>query len=73
MTANKKQVAGEHYVKMGVQPWDVVDSWPIEQRIGYFRGNILKYLLRMGNKDDSIQELQKCKHYIEKLIETLGG
>lgn len=73
MEANKHQVAGEHYVKMAVQPWDVVDSWTIEQRIGYYRGGALKYLLRMGSKDDSAQEIRKGIHYMEKLIETLEG
>lgn len=65
------QIAGTHYKDMGVEPWDVVDTWPIEQRIGYYRGGALKYIMRMGSKDDSAQEIAKGKHYTEKLLEVL--
>ena len=70
--ARDTQVAGDHYKTMGVQPWDVVDSWPLEQRIGYYRGGALKYLMRMGSKDQSAQEIAKGKHYMEKLLEVLN-
>lgn len=66
-----RQVGGDHYKKLAVQPWDVVDTWPIDQQIGYYRGGALKYLMRMGGKDDSIQEIAKGLHYLEKLIECL--
>ena len=71
--ANEKQVAGTHYKDMGVEPWDVVDTWPLEQRIGAYRHGALKYLMRCGNKDEQLQEIKKCGHYIEKLIEVLEG
>jgi len=70
-TANAKQVGGTHYKDMGVQPWDVVDTWGYEQRIGYYRGGALKYVMRSGRKDNEIQEAQKAVHYLEKLIEVL--
>jgi hypothetical protein len=70
-TANAKQVGGDHYKKMGIQTWDVVDTWPLEQRIGYYRGNALKYVMRIGAKDEEIQEAGKAIHYLEKLIEVL--
>ncbi|SDH41480.1 DUF3310 domain-containing protein [Propionivibrio dicarboxylicus] len=71
--ANDRQVGGDHYKKMGIEPWDVVDTWPIEQRIGYYRGGALKYLMRMGSKDESEQEIRKGNHYLEKLLEVLRG
>lgn len=71
MTARARQIGGDHYKKMGIEPWDVVDTWPYEQRIGYYRGGALKYVMRSGNKDDEIQEAGKAIHYLEKLIETL--
>ena len=71
MLARDKQVAGTHYKDMGVEPWDVVDTWPLEQRIGAYRHGALKYLMRMGSKDEQLQEIKKCGHYIEKLIEVL--
>lgn len=69
--ANQKQVGGDHYKNMGVEPWDVVDTWPIEQRIGAYRHGALKYLMRMGSKDENVQEIKKAGHYIEKLVEVL--
>ena len=70
--SNTKQIGGNHYRAMPVQPWDVVDTWPIEQRIGYYRGGALKYIMRMGSKDESAQEIGKGKHYMEKLLEVLA-
>ena len=71
MKANDKQVGGQHYKQMGVEPWDVVDTWPIDQQIGYYRGGALKYIMRMGTKDEQIQEIGKARHYMDKLIEVL--
>jgi hypothetical protein len=70
--AKDRQVGGDHYKSMGVQPWDVVDTWPRDQRIGYYRGGALKYLMRMGSKDESPMEVAKGQHYIQKLLEVLN-
>lgn len=70
--ANETQVAGTHYKDMGVEPWDVIDTWPIEQRVGAYRAGALKYVMRMGSKDESAQEIKKGKHYLEKLLEVLA-
>ena len=71
LSANEKQVGGDHYKKMGVEPWDVIDTWPLEQRIGAYRAGALKYLMRMGSKDEEAQEIGKGIHYLEKLTEVL--
>ena len=72
MKANDRQVGGDHYKNMGVEPWSVVDSWPIEQRIGFYRGNALKYIMRIGSKDEAATEVAKAQHYIQKLVEVLN-
>ena len=72
MSANDRQVGGDHYKAMGVEVWDVVDTWPKEQQIGYYRGNALKYIMRLGSKDADTQEALKAQHYLEKLGEVLG-
>lgn len=69
--AKNSQVAGEHYIKLNVQPWDVIDTWPKDQQIGYHRGNVVKYMMRFGSKDAPLQELKKAQHYLNKLIELL--
>lgn len=36
---------------------------------GYYLGNILKYLsVRLGNKDDKLQDMKKAKNYLDKWI-----
>lgn len=62
---------GDHYLRMGVEPWNVIDTWPQDQRIGFYRGCALKYVMRLGSKDDALQESKKAHHYLTKLIEVL--
>jgi Protein of unknwon function (DUF3310) len=69
--ANDIQVGGKHYKEMSVQPWDVIDSFTHEQRIGFYRGNAIKYIMRMGTKDECLNEIKKARHYLDKLIEVL--
>jgi hypothetical protein len=69
--ANDKQIGGDHYKNMAVEPWDVIDTWPREQRIGAYRAGALKYIMRMGSKDENAQEIGKGLHYLEKLLEVL--
>lgn len=71
MAANDYQVGGAHYKDMGVEPWDVIGTWPIEQQIGYYRGNLLKYTMRMGAKGASVEDINKAEHYARKLAEVL--
>lgn len=70
--ATKRQVGGDHYLNMGVQPWDVVDTWPAEQRIGAYRFALLKYTMRMGTKGLAEDDAAKAHHYAQKLTETLN-
>jgi hypothetical protein len=64
--ANEKQVGGTHYKKEGGEEhWDRV--WRLYGR-GYFIGCITKYLERYPEKN-GIQDLQKAKHFLDKLIE----
>ena len=72
-SADERQHGGDHYKKMGVQPWAVVDTWPLEQRIGYYRGGVLKYIMRLNDKDDRADNAGKAAHYAQKLCEVLAG
>jgi len=72
MTANKRQVGGDHYVNHGIQPWDAMESWMSKEEFaGFLRGNAIKYIARCNDKG-GIQDIQKAQHYIEKLLEVLG-
>lgn len=69
--ANDRQVGGSHYKDAGVEPWDVIDTWPKEQQIGGYRSGALKYIMRAGDKDPFKQDIAKAHHYLEKLLEIL--
>jgi hypothetical protein len=72
MTADTYQVGGAHYKKMSVSPWQVIDGWPRDQRIGFYRGNTVKYALRLdAGKSDMLEEAEKMLHYAQKLVEVL--
>ena len=70
--ASRKQVGGDHYMNMGVQPWKAMESWmtPEEFR-GFLKGNAIKYLARSNTKGGVI-DVRKAGHYIEKLSEVMG-
>lgn len=63
--ANAVQIGGDHYKKKGLQPWDVIIEW----KMGFLDGNALKYLARYPDKG-GVEDLQKTRHYIDKLIEV---
>lgn len=69
--ANDVQIGGDHYKKLTIQPWDVVDQGPKEQAIGFYRYNALKYIMRAGTKGDFKEDVQKALHYLQKLSEIL--
>jgi len=73
VSASDHQEGGDHYKCMTVQPWDVVDTWPLPERVAYYRGNALKYLMRLNDKDTPEMNARKAAHYCAKLSETLGG
>lgn len=71
--SGKFQVGGDHYTKQAIQPWDIVDTWPHAERVAYYRGNALKYLMRLNDKDSPETNARKAEHYCAKLAETLEG
>jgi hypothetical protein len=71
MSANEIQIGGDHYKSKKVQPWDAMESWMSpEQFEGFLRGNVIKYIARYKDKD-GLKDVQKARHYLEKLIECL--
>lgn len=69
--ASNRQIGGDHYKRMDVQPWDVVDHGPRQQAVGFYRYNALKYIMRAGEKGDFKEDIQKAHHYLQKLLEIL--
>jgi hypothetical protein len=71
MKASKeKQVGGDHYLNMKVQPWDAMRAWMSDDEFaGFLRGNVIKYIARAGKKGDELEDLCKAVHYLDALIE----
>jgi hypothetical protein len=63
-TALSKQVAGNHYKDLPIQPVQYIYA----NALGYFEGNVIKYISRWRKKN-GLADLEKAKHYIELLIE----
>ena len=72
MTADERQVGGDHYKDMPMQPWDVMQAVLTEPEFrGFLKGNIIKYSMRAGRKDGS-DDAAKAEHYAQKLREVDG-
>ena len=63
-STNEKQVGGKHYQTATVQHWDFVHM----HKMPYMEAQIFKYVLRHREKG-GVQDLEKAKHFLEKLIE----
>jgi hypothetical protein len=63
--ANQKQVGGSHYKHGGEEHWDRVNRLGLN----YFQGAATKYVERCYLKGNTVQDLQKAVHFLEKLIE----
>jgi hypothetical protein len=64
LNALDKQVAGNHYKDMQIQPIEYIHA----NAMGYMEGNVVKYISRWRKKN-GMADLEKAKHYIELLIE----
>jgi Protein of unknwon function (DUF3310) len=67
MSANDKQVAGDHY-KSSIQHWDYV----VANELDYFQAQITKYVTRWKKKN-GLTDLEKALHFLEKYIELEKG
>ena len=57
-----------HYqTSSGIEVIDVIEAF----NLGFCLGNVVKYILRAGHKDDILQDLNKAKWYLEREIATI--
>ena len=62
----------DHYASGGIECIDAIEESMASYAFhGYLKGNCQKYLWRYEAKENPIQDLQKCRWYLDKLIETL--
>jgi hypothetical protein len=66
--------SAKHYQVCGIQPIEVMQMYltPEEFR-GYIKGNIIKYTLRFGHKDDIGKEAAKIEQYSKWLNIAISG
>lgn len=54
---------------------DVIDflyqQLPFEEFKGFMKGNMIKYPVRSGRKDDEIEDIKKARNYADRLLEKL--
>ncbi len=58
-------IAPNYYKQGKTEVWDFI----IEQNLGFLAGNVIKYICRYKEKN-GIEDLEKAKAYIEKLIKV---
>lgn len=55
----------KHYNRYKIEPWDFI----AENGIGYFEGNVIKYVCRWKEKN-GVEDLKKARAYLDRLIEN---
>ena len=68
LAARNKQVGGNHYQSMKIQPAEFINK----NKLPFAEGNAIKYICRHINKGGE-QDLEKAKHYIDMIIERDYG
>jgi len=62
----------KHYNRGGIECIDAMKScMSDEEIIGFCKGNVIKYLWRLGAKDEALQEVKKAQWYLTELIKVL--
>ena len=64
MKSLKKQVGGNHYKNMKIQPAEFINKNGLQ----FAEGNAIKYIVRASKKGGK-EDLLKAKHYIDMIIE----
>ena len=62
----------DHYNKGAIEAIEAIKaSMPEHEFKGYLKGNALKYLWRYDYKGKPVEDLRKCRWYIDRLIKEL--
>lgn len=62
MDADKKQIGGEHYKTMAIQPSEFI----YRNNLNWCQGNVIKYVCRYKDKN-GIEDIDKAIHYLQLL------
>ena len=63
----------DHYNKGAIEAIEAIKaSMPDQEFRGYLKGNALKYLWRYDYKGKPVEDLRKCRWYIDRLIKEIN-
>ena len=63
-----------HYQTLAQQPIEIMQRLMTkEQFLGFCHGNVVKYALRCGRKDDPAKEMEKVRQYADWYVRASGG
>ena len=67
--SNKKEMVDhpDHYQGNKFEVIDIIEDF----KLGFHLGNVVKYVLRAGKKDATVQELEKARWYLDRYIQQL--
>ena len=69
MKPNDTMVGGDHYTKLSITPWEVMEAWFSPQSFqDYLLMNALKYIAR--DKNDKDEDIAKAIHYLQQWQEV---
>ena len=72
--ANRRQVGGDHYKNMGIEPWRVFElRYAPDQFFWYLKLTAEAYMLRAGSKGNMRDDLEKAHHTLERALEALDA
>ena len=61
-----KEIRPDYYKSNGIETIDVIEAFDLNFNLG----NVIKYILRAGKKDDRNQDLEKAIWYLERELEN---
>lgn len=63
-----------HYQTLAQQPIEIMQRLMTkEQFLGFCHGNVVKYALRCGHKDDPVKEMEKVRQYADWYVSAARG
>ena len=69
--AFKDAINPDHYKRGGIEAIDYIEAkLTPDEFAGYCLGNMLKYLSRLGHKDEAAQEMRKAIWYGERWLQA---
>ena len=62
-----------YYNENGFSPIDAFKRGLMSQEefLGFIKGNVIKYVIRAGKKDDAVSDIDKAINYLELMKEVI--